>query len=58
LNFKCNPNSKTLYVRIKEKLKANGVQFSGNNIDLEGSKTTEEELIEEMKVINDQRYEV
>jgi MSV199 domain/Protein of unknown function (DUF3627) len=58
LDFRANPNSKTLYVRIKDGLKAKGVTFDGNNIDLEGSEVTEEELVEEMKVINDQKYEV
>jgi hypothetical protein len=58
LDFKCNPNSKTLYVRIKENLKAKGVTFKGNNINLCESEVTEEELIEEIGVINEQRYEV
>jgi hypothetical protein len=39
-------------------LKAKGVTFDGNNIDLEGSEVTEEELMDEMNVINDQKYEV
>lgn len=30
LDFKANPNSKTLYNRIKKKLKAKNVIFSGN----------------------------
>ncbi|CCV01788.1 hypothetical protein IIV22_111R [Invertebrate iridescent virus 22] len=58
LDFKCNPNSKSLFTRIKENLKATGVVFKGNNIDLEDSKVTEEKLVEEMKVINDQKYNV
>jgi hypothetical protein len=58
LDFKCNPNSKTLYNRIKENLKAKNVTFKGNNIELEDSQITEEELIKEMKVINDQKYDV
>jgi uncharacterized FlaG/YvyC family protein len=58
LDFKANPNSKTLYVRIKDELKAKGVLFDGNNIDLGESEVTEDDLIEEMKVINDQKYEV
>ena len=58
LDFRANPNSKTLYNRIKETLKAKGVMFNGNNIDLDGSEVTEEELVEEMKVINDQKYDV
>ena len=57
LDFKCNPNSKTLFSRIRETLKAKNVTFKGNNIDLE-DKITEEELVEEMKVINDQKYDV
>jgi hypothetical protein len=55
LDFKCSPNSKTLYNRIKENLKAKNVIFKGNNIDLEDSQITEKELVEEMKVINDQK---
>ncbi|CCV02190.1 hypothetical protein IIV25_172R [Invertebrate iridovirus 25] len=58
LDFKCNPNSKTLFNRIKENLKATGVTFKGNNIDLEGTDISEDELIEEMKVINDAKRNV
>ena len=58
LDFKANPNSKTLYVRIKDELKAQGVLFDGNNIDLGESEVTEDDLIEEMRVINDQKYDV
>ena len=58
LDFKCNPNSKTLYVRIKDKLKLKNVVFKGNNVCLEDSTTTEEDLMEEMKVINDQKRDV
>jgi hypothetical protein len=57
LDFTANPNSKTLYVRINDELKARGVSFDGNNIDL-NEVITEAELIDEMKVINDQKYEV
>jgi len=57
LDFKCNPNSKSLYVRVKENLKKRGVLFDGNNIDL-GEKVNEEELIEEMNQINDVKYDV
>jgi len=55
LDFKASPNSKTLYVRIKDNLKAKGVVFDGNNIDIEGSQVSQEELMEEMKVINDSK---
>jgi len=58
LDFVANPNSKTLYVRIKDTLKAKGVTFSGNNIDIEGSNVTEDQLVDEMRVINDQKYTV
>jgi hypothetical protein len=58
LDFKCSPNSKTLYNRIKENLKAKNVVFKGNNIGLEDSQINEEELIDEMKIINDQKYDV
>jgi hypothetical protein len=34
-------------------LKAKGVTFDGNNIDLEDTQITEQELVEEMKVINE-----
>ena len=57
LDFTANPNSKTLYVRIKDELKAKGVTFDGNNIDL-NEVITERQLIDEMKVINNQKYEV
>ena len=57
LDFKANPNSKTLYVRIKDKLKDLGVEFAGNNIELNGI-ITEDQLIEEMKAINDSRKDV
>ena len=39
LDFKCNPNSKTLYTRIKENLKAKNVMFKGNNIDIEARRS-------------------
>jgi hypothetical protein len=58
LDFRCNPNSKTLYVRIKENLKAKGVVFKGNNIDLDESEVNEEELIREMTSINERKYNV
>jgi hypothetical protein len=58
LDFKANPNSKTLYVRIKDELKVKGVLFEGNNINLEDSSITEEDLIEEMEVINDSKRDV
>jgi hypothetical protein len=58
LDFKCSPNSKTLYNRIKENLKLKNVTFKNNDIEIEDSQITGEEFIEEMKVINDQKYDV
>ncbi|CCV02357.1 hypothetical protein IIV30_162R [Invertebrate iridescent virus 30] len=58
LDFKCHPNSKTLFNRIKENLKTKGVTFKGNNIDLEESNITEEKLVEEMKSINESKRKV
>jgi FtsZ-binding cell division protein ZapB len=57
LDLKANPNSKTLYVRIKDKLKAKKVLFDGNDIDLNGG-ITEDELMDEIKVIGDLKYEI
>jgi len=57
LDFRSNPSSKTLYVRIKDNLKARGVTFEGNNIDLNEA-ITEEEFVDEMMTINDQKYDV
>jgi hypothetical protein len=58
LDFKCNPNSKTLYTRIKDTLKAKNVTFRNNNIDLEDTELTEEQLTEEMKVINEAKRDI
>ncbi len=58
LDFKCSPNSKTLYTRIKEDLTSKGVLFKRNNISLENTIITEEELKEAMKVINDSRKDI
>lgn len=57
MDLKCNPNSKTLFVRIKDKLKGKGVVFRGNSIDLNGT-IDEEELVKEMRAINDEKYEI
>jgi hypothetical protein len=58
LDFKCSPNSKTLYNRIKENLKLKNVTFKNNDIEIEDSQITEEELVDEMKVINDSKRDV
>ena len=57
LDLKCHPNSKTLFVRIRDDLKKQGVSFSGNGINIEGSEDiTEEKLIEVMKEINAEKF--
>ncbi|CCV01780.1 hypothetical protein IIV22_103R [Invertebrate iridescent virus 22] len=58
LDFKCNPNSKSLYTRIKENLKSKGVTFKGNNIDLEDSEVDEEKLVEEMKATDSSKRDI
>ncbi len=50
-DFKCRPNSKILYTRIKDNLKIRGVLFKGTNIDLEYTSVTEKDLKEEMNVL-------
>lgn len=42
----------------RETLSAKGVTFDGNNIDLDEAEIDEEELLEEMKVINDAKRDV
>jgi hypothetical protein len=57
LDLKCHPNSKTLFVRIRDDLKKQGVSFSGNGINIEGSEDiTEEKLIEVMNEINSEKF--
>ena len=58
LDFKCAPNSKTLYTRIKENLKTKNVIFKGNNIDLSETDFTEDQLVDEMTTINESRKEL
>lgn len=57
LDLKCHPNSKTLFVRIRDDLKKQGVSFSGNGINIEESEDiTEEKLIEIMNEINAEKF--
>jgi hypothetical protein len=51
LDFKCGSNSKTLYARIKDKFKVDGVVFEGNNLELEGTSVTEQNLTETLNMI-------
>jgi hypothetical protein len=59
LDFHCHPNSKTLFVRIRDNLKRKGVEFSSCKISIQDSTTVSEgELIETMKQINDEKLQV
>jgi hypothetical protein len=59
LDFHCHPNSKTLFVRIRDSLKRKGVEFSSCKISIRDSTTVSEgELIETMKQINDEKLNV
>ena len=58
LDFPCHPNSKTLFVRIRDNLKRKGVEFSNCKISIRDSTVSEGELIETMKQINDEKLNV
>jgi hypothetical protein len=58
LDLPYHPNSKTLYVRIKENLKKKGVEFNLCSISIKNATITEEELLDAMKVINDEKRDV
>jgi hypothetical protein len=59
LDFHCHPNSKTLFVRIRDSLKRKGVEFSSCKISIQDSTTVSEgELVETMKQINDEKLQV
>ena len=55
LDLNCHPNSKTLYVRIKEDLKKKMVKFNRCDISISESDVSEEELIQQMKKIDDSK---
>jgi uncharacterized protein YdaT len=58
LDFHCHPNSKTLFVRIRDNLKRKGVEFSNCKIYIRDSSVSEGELVETMKQINDEKLNV
>jgi hypothetical protein len=58
LDFHCHPNSKTLFVRIRDSLKRKGVEFSNCKISIRDSSVSEGELVETMKQINDEKLNV
>jgi hypothetical protein len=58
LDLQCQPNSKTLFVRIRDDLKKRDVIFSGNSLSIENSDIDEEELIKVMNEINSNKFVV
>jgi hypothetical protein len=58
LDLNCHPNSKTLYVRIKNELKQQGVVFKLCKISIENSEVDEEKLINVMKGVNEEKRNV
>jgi uncharacterized coiled-coil protein SlyX len=58
LDLPYHPNSKTLYVRIKEELKKRGVEFNMCKVSLNNSEITEDELIEAMTKIDSEKREI
>ncbi|MGL5962693.1 MAG: DUF3627 domain-containing protein [Cetobacterium sp.] len=58
LDLPYHPNSKTLYVRIREELKAKGVEFNICKLSLANAEITEQELIRMMEGINDEKRDI
>jgi hypothetical protein len=58
MDIDCHPNSKTLFVRIKDQLKSKGVEFYFCKVSIKNSSISERELVETMKKINDEKLNV
>jgi prophage antirepressor-like protein len=58
LDLNCHPNSRTLYIRIKDELSKKKVVCSYNNISIEESEIDEATLIECMRKIDGQKRDV
>lgn len=58
LDLPYHPNSKTLYVRIKEELKEKGVEFNMCKLSLVNAEITEEELIRTMEGIDAEKRDI
>ncbi len=58
LDLPYHPNSKTLYVRIRDELKAKGVEFNICKLTLANAEITEQELIRMMEGINDEKRDI
>lgn len=57
LDLQCHPNSKTLFVRVKDRLKKNA-EINGCKISIEGTSISEEDLIQMIKDVNDEKLNV
>ncbi len=58
LELDVQPNTKTLYNRIKDELVERGVVFIRNAISLTDSALTETELVERMRDVDDDKFNV
>jgi hypothetical protein len=58
LDLPYHPNSKTLFVRVKDELRKQGVIFNMCKLTLAHSNITERELIEVMRKIDDEKRDV
>ncbi|MGL5961484.1 MAG: DUF3627 domain-containing protein [Cetobacterium sp.] len=58
LDLPYHPNSKTLFVRVKEELKKQGVVFNMCKLSIANSEVTEKELIEVMRKIDSEKRDV
>jgi intracellular sulfur oxidation DsrE/DsrF family protein len=57
LDLPFHPNSKTLFVRIKDRLKKMGVVFNLCSISIENSALNEQEFVDILKEINNEKYQ-
>jgi len=58
LDLPYHPNSKTLYVRIRDELKQKGVEFNMCKFTLANAEITEKELIEIMEGVNAEKRDI
>jgi hypothetical protein len=58
LDLPFHPNSKTLFVRIKDRLKKMGVVFNLCSISIENSALSEQEFVDTLKEINNEKYQL
>jgi MSV199 domain/Protein of unknown function (DUF3627) len=58
LELDVQPNTKTLYNRVKEELEERGVRYIGNALSITNSDVDEVELVERLGEINDDKFNV